>query len=113
MAIAYSLIGQRIKEFRKKAGLSQDVLAEKLGITQPFLNRWEKGKRHVTLERLGQLSEILDVPIEYLVAGTVVDSQTKANLELSNLMKDCDEDTNSLIITLCKGVVSWRKNHTK
>lgn len=36
-------IGERIKEFRLKAGLTQSELAEKLGIPYQSIGQWERG----------------------------------------------------------------------
>jgi len=38
-------LGQRIREARKKAGLSQEGLARKLGVAFATINRWENGKQ--------------------------------------------------------------------
>jgi len=39
-----SILGLRIREARKKAGLSQEGLARKLGVAFATVNRWENGK---------------------------------------------------------------------
>ena len=34
-------LGQRIQELRKKQGLSQEALGEKLGVSRQAISRWE------------------------------------------------------------------------
>ena len=43
IAAAMSTVGQRVKLARKAAGLSQQQLAEKIGVTQPTIAELEKG----------------------------------------------------------------------
>jgi transcriptional regulator with XRE-family HTH domain len=51
------LLGARIKELRKRADLSQDQLAEKVGIDGKYLSRIEVGKRYPSLELLDGIYE--------------------------------------------------------
>lgn len=37
------LIGARIQEYRKKAGLSQEEFAEKVGVSRQAVSKWERG----------------------------------------------------------------------
>jgi len=55
------LLGARIKELRKRAGLSQDQLAEKVGIESKYLSRIEVGKRYPALETLDNIADALQV----------------------------------------------------
>ena len=40
----YYAIGQRIRKYRKAKGLSQEQLAEKLGVSNKTISKWETGK---------------------------------------------------------------------
>lgn len=44
--------GEIIREARRRAGLSQEELAERLGTTQSVITRWETGNRSPTFENL-------------------------------------------------------------
>lgn len=55
---------------RKKRGLSQARLAEMVGVEQPTIQRWEKGKREPDLENLKCLAEVLGVTPGSLLDGT-------------------------------------------
>jgi len=48
-------LGSRIQTLRKKAGLSQEALADTLGISRQALSKWESGASLPTLENLLQL----------------------------------------------------------
>lgn len=74
--IDYKIIGNRIKQARVKKGITQEILAEKLGMSPEYCSKIECGKAKVNLERLSQISIILDTEIEYLISGTVYESKS-------------------------------------
>lgn len=51
----------RLAALRKKKGLTQQALADKVGVEQPTIQRWEKGKREPELAQLIALAKALDV----------------------------------------------------
>lgn len=69
--INYELIGQRIREKRQKAKMTQEELSEKLDVAPEYISRIENGRAQINLKRLGEISALLNVPIEYFVAGSV------------------------------------------
>ena len=60
-------LGQRIATARKDADLTQQQLAERLGIPQPQLASYEVGRRRVPVSMLPGLARILKAPIDSLV----------------------------------------------
>jgi transcriptional regulator with XRE-family HTH domain len=60
-------LGQKIKELRERAGISQDKLAELWDVLRPTISLIEMGKRKISAKELVILSEIFDVPIENLL----------------------------------------------
>ena len=57
----------RIREARKRAGLTQEQLAAKAGITQSHLSRLELGKYVPTLATLERLARALRIPLSELL----------------------------------------------
>ncbi|WP_242237325.1 XRE family transcriptional regulator [Streptococcus acidominimus] len=57
-------IGQKIRDFRKLAGMNQTQLAEKLNTTKQTISRYEKGDRKAGQDTLFALCEIFDVSID-------------------------------------------------
>lgn len=62
-------LGSRIKEARKRAALTQEKLAKKLGIAYPTLNKYEKGHRTPDAELLGRMSRLLNCDPGWLLTG--------------------------------------------
>jgi transcriptional regulator with XRE-family HTH domain len=60
-------IGTRIKRFRELKNLTQEHIAEKLGISQNSYSRLENESVKITTERLKEIAVVLDVPAEYLL----------------------------------------------
>lgn len=60
-------IGTRIKRYREIKNLTQEHLAEKLGISQNSYSRLESETVKISTDRLKEIAEILDVPAEYLM----------------------------------------------
>lgn len=55
-----------LPKLRKVAGMSQEELAKKLGMSRPTLIAVEKGERDITVTELAKISEIFDIPAEIL-----------------------------------------------
>ncbi|OIN97394.1 repressor protein [Candidatus Desantisbacteria bacterium CG1_02_38_46] len=79
-------IGQRIKELRGKAGMSQQELADRLGVLRATVSQIENGERKVCEEELIKLSKIFEVSINNLLGlekepEIVLEDNKKANKE--------------------------------
>ena len=76
-----SAVGNRIMARRKKLGMTQETLAEKSDVTTQFVSYAESGKRAMRPENLVKISKALDVSVDYLLTGDIID---KDKLLLSN-----------------------------
>ena len=68
-------IGRFIAELRKEKKLTQIDLANKLGITDRAISKWENGRGLPDLSLLTPLCEILDVSINELLSGSRLDKK--------------------------------------
>lgn len=57
----------RLKELRKKSGVSQQELGSKLGVTGQTVLNWESGIYEPKIEYLIKLADFFNVTIDYLV----------------------------------------------
>lgn len=68
-------VGERIKAARKKRGMSQKELADKLGIPYQGISQYERGVRNPKAATLFRIAEILEVPYIDLILGDVAEYQ--------------------------------------
>ena len=57
----------KLKELRKDKGLSQQALAQQIGVHYRTLQNWENGKTHIKPEKAEQLADFFGVSVGYLL----------------------------------------------
>lgn len=67
MAVANKSIGRRIHAARKARGLTQERIAELMRISVAYYGRLERGEKTINLERLTEISQLLQVPMSQLL----------------------------------------------
>lgn len=63
----------KIYELRKTNNLSQEQLAEKIGVSRQSISKWESGESSPELERLIALSQVFNVSTDYLLKDNETD----------------------------------------
>jgi len=67
MANESETIGQRLRARRVELGLTLAEVAEKAGLSLPYVSNLERGRGNPTLEALGALARALDIPLASLL----------------------------------------------
>lgn len=67
-------MGERIKELRKKNGMTQTDLAKELGVAKETISTWETGSRSPRFDVLDQLCGMFHASMDYLMGRTDVNS---------------------------------------
>ncbi|MFE4522153.1 helix-turn-helix domain-containing protein [Cytobacillus firmus] len=62
-----NILGKRIRYLREKNKLSQKLFAEKIGITNSQLSRYELGERKPDPEMISQIADFFNVSADYLL----------------------------------------------
>lgn len=81
-------VGARLRTRRTLLGMSQEKLAEAIGLTFQQVQKYEMGKNRISASRLYQFAQILDVSISYFFEG-----YEQANSKMSDTEKGLS-DTN-------------------
>lgn len=84
-------LGTRIMNLRKKKGLSQQKLADKLFVTDKTISSWEKNRTEPGLEMIIKLSEILDCSASYLIYGNVNKNDIETEIKIKLSKKEFEE----------------------
>lgn len=85
----YIALGQRIRDLRRKRGLTQEQLAELADLSTPYVSHLERGSKKPSLAVLVRLSESLEVTADQLLSGNQVMDKTAYYLEVQELLEDC------------------------
>lgn len=103
-------IGENIRNYRKKNDLTQETLAERLGVTCQSVSRWENGTTYPDIELLPAISEILAITVDKLIGMPQIEKEKRAGEVFDELRRECmkrDYDADR-IITLLRDI---RRNY--
>lgn len=95
-------ISKRLKEVRKRNLLTQQELADKLGVSLVTVSRWENGERTPNITIMDKLSKMLNVPISYFTDK----ADDTGSDELVNLFSESDQSErkqNMAVLTFRNG----------
>lgn len=75
-------LGEKIVEGRKKLGMSQELFADKMGVTRQMVSRWELDDATPRMQKVKKISEVLGVSVEDLLNGEEINPNPEP--EISN-----------------------------
>ena len=99
-------IGKFIAELRKEKNITQEQLAEKIGVTAKSISRWENGKTMPDLSLFRPLCEILEITVNDLMSGEFVNNKNSINIlgeNIVNMVSDLEikkKRKNKMLIVL-------------
>ena len=59
--------GEKIQKLRKEAGLSQEELSDRLGVSRQAVSKWERDNGYPETEKIVRMSQIFHVTLDYLL----------------------------------------------
>ena len=83
-------LGDKIKQARKAQGLTQQALADRLGVHRSTVANYELTRRRPSLEELKEVARILHVDINYLVEGQKVSAENELKTRANDVFFDLD-----------------------
>ena len=72
-------VGTRVRMYRTLRGMSQEKLAERLGLTFQQIQKYERGTNRISASRLWEISRILDTPIQKFYED--IDENSSSNIQ--------------------------------
>ena len=79
-------LGERLLAYRNRVGLSQEKLAEKIGVTRQTVSKWETNQSTPDFDKIIPLCEILGITTEELIKG----EKEPKNSELEEIKQEND-----------------------
>ncbi len=103
------LTGKFISDERKRKGYTQKQLAEKIGVSDKTVSKWERGNGFPEVSLLLPLCNELDITVNELLCGERVseeDYQKKAEENMVNLVKETQESKKKIILSVMVAVLA-------
>lgn len=82
--VNFVIFGKRLKELRKERQMTQQELADIIGVTKVSISGYESGNRFPSIDRITDLAYYFEVTTDYLLGRDVEIENSKVKL--------CDED---------------------
>lgn len=84
-------IGAVIKKYRKKIGMTQEEMANRLGVTAPAVNKWERGNALPDIALLAPVARLLGITTDELLSFQDALTDEEINQYLSLIQRDLEE----------------------
>ena len=82
-------IGKRIEKMRKKCGMTQQNLAEKMDVTDKAVSKWENGAGYPDITVLPMLASLFGITVDYLMFGEKRGIAIAGNI-IADIVKNID-----------------------
>jgi len=83
-----SLISENLKYLRKKLGLTQEQMAEQVGIKRSLLGAYEEGRADPRISNLLKFAEIFTLPVDQLISVDLTGNNDVPSIKSPKLPKD-------------------------
>lgn len=98
------IIGERIRIYRKRAGLSQEKLAELAGVHNTYIGQLERGEKNASIETIEKITRALGISFETLfekiIPGDTAPSGHTLMLNYYNKVNELPENEQLLIYNI-------------
>ena len=79
-------IAEVIRKYRKEAGMTQEEMANRLGVTTPAVNKWENGNSKPDIELLAPIARLLHISLDTLMSF----HEELAPSEIGDMIREMD-----------------------
>ena len=98
-------IGKKLQQLRKGRGLTQQQLAEKMGVTRATISNYEVGRRAPHISELERFAEFYGVGLDHFGVASTDDlfdilTRAKAIFESPDVSKDAKDDLHAALLQL-------------
>ena len=107
------MISEKIKELRKKAGMSQKDLADQLFVSPQAVSRWESGDTEPSAATLKTIAEIFKVSLDELFEHNVIAEQNTAHPQETVKIEYTPAPTVLGVCDVCKKAITDSNDYIK
>ena len=110
----YAEIGKKIKEARKKSGLTQEILAEASDISAHFLSTVETGREKPSLDTIYRISTALKIPLWKLMQfESKTENKDRSTYRMDVMFKAAGKKNQEFLEETMKDIYSNIKKYMK
>ncbi len=107
----YYEIGQRIRKYRKANSLSQEDLAERVGISVTHMSHIETGNTKLSLQVLVDIATVLEVRTDDLLRTNAVVTSGSALEEMAAELEGCTAKESRFLLELLRAAKRSMRKH--
>lgn len=104
-------IGERIREIRKKQGMSREAFSEMINISEIFLGQIERGERSLSITTLASISFTTGISTEYILFGISENSNTMK--KIINILEKSPDNMKEYVYKILLASFSFFKSNKK
>ena len=71
------MLGEKLLDLRKSKGLSQEEVADKLGVTRQTVSKWETDQSTPDFDKIAPLCKLYDISADELLTGVIIEKEEK------------------------------------
>jgi len=91
--INFDAIGRKLRTERMRMGLTQEQVAESIGITSAFVGHIERGERSMSLDTLIHFFNLYRITIDQLLSDTLPPQYNDVSSQIVNMLKNKNSRT--------------------
>lgn len=97
-------LGKRIRTARRKKGMSQAELADKVGISVPYVSDVENGKKTIGVDIFLRIAEALQVSTDWLLRVDIPQNRYVNHSDAAELLEDCTSEEALMLLKIMASV---------
>jgi len=104
--IDYTLLGKRIRKYRKKKGITQSALSELIDVSPNHISKIENGATKLSLPVLVKIADVLEASLDVLLLRDVKESPQVCEEELKEIFDGCTPEQKLTIMDILESIRS-------
>lgn len=104
-----TLIGKRIRKYRKAKGWRQEEFAEKLGLSVTYTGMIERGEKAPKLETFIKIANVLEVSTDLLLADVLVTKYEIKTSEMLDEISSLKSESKDRILNVVNAMIEYDK----
>ena len=99
-------VGKRIKIVRQRSGLTQDQVAEQVGLSPKYISGIERGVENPTMDILLRVAKILEVePYDLFLFGESEESEKALRKGIEKMVREADREKLQLYFDVMRNIL--------